>query len=163
MSHALYHSISSQKKWGGKWKDYYEYHKWYDESKEMMIDVRHRALRHHTEGIFMAEKIFGPVIVNSDGKQVPTRLLGEQHVMEDLGFIPSVQDWFKNMKIVPWMTKPGEGRKLEGEIAEEKSDHISNAVFTTHKYGTKFTQRELDEYLHHMRGEIAGHLMKTIK
>jgi hypothetical protein len=42
-------------------------------------------------GIFLAEKLFGIAIVNSDGKQVPVRYVGEQHVREDLGRIPTAQ------------------------------------------------------------------------
>lgn len=54
------------------------------------MDFRHWALRHHAEGIFLAEKLFG--IVNSNGNPVPVRYAGEQHVREDLGRIPTAQD-----------------------------------------------------------------------
>ena len=84
MSHCHYHSISSVRKWGGEVGDYLPLHQWFDKSKEIIADPRHRALRHHAEGIFMLESIFGTVIVNSDGREVPVRLIGEQHVMEDL-------------------------------------------------------------------------------
>jgi hypothetical protein len=53
-----------------------------DESKALFADFRHRALRHHSDGIFLAEKLFGIAIANSDGKQVPVRYVGEQHVRE---------------------------------------------------------------------------------
>jgi hypothetical protein len=44
--------------------------------------------------------------VNSDGREVPTRLIGEQHVKEDCGgWIPSLQDWLENMKFVSWMNR----------------------------------------------------------
>ncbi|MGC2089548.1 MAG: hypothetical protein WA638_08965, partial [Candidatus Acidiferrales bacterium] len=66
-------------------------------------DVRHRALRHHSEGIFLAERIFGVAIRNSEGKDVPVRYIGEQHVGEDLGRIPSFQDWAMTIKVQPWM------------------------------------------------------------
>jgi hypothetical protein len=64
---------------------------WFDESKSYVADFRHRALRHHAEGIFMAERIFGSTILNSDGKAVPVRYLGEQHVKKEPGshsFLP---------------------------------------------------------------------------
>ncbi len=49
---------------------------------------------------------FGLFIVNSDGREVPTRLIGEQHVKEDCGgWIPSIQDWLENMKFVSWMNR----------------------------------------------------------
>jgi len=41
----------------------------------------------------MAESLFGTVIVNADGREVPVRLIGEQHVMEDWGTIPSFAEW----------------------------------------------------------------------
>ena len=77
-----------------------------------MADFRHRALRHHAEGIFMLETIFGPTLTLSTGQVIPTRWVGEQHVREDLGFIPSMQDWFKNLQPLPWM---GRTPKLEVE------------------------------------------------
>ncbi len=123
MAHPLFHSISSAKLHGGKFTDYIKYHEWYDSTKAHFPDMRHRALRHHTEGIFLAEQIFGPYITNSDGKMVPTRTLGEQHVMEDLGRVPTVQDWLSNMQMKPWMMRPGEGRKAEQSIRENKEDY----------------------------------------
>ena len=51
-----------------------------DRSKEIVADFRHRALRHHAEGIFLAEQLFGVTITNSRGRIIPVRLIGEQHV-----------------------------------------------------------------------------------
>lgn len=102
-----HHALSSVKKWGGRPEDYIEIHSWFDESKAFMADFRHRALRHHAEGIFMCEKIFGHTLTNSNGKSIPTRFIGEQHVKEDLGWIPSMQDWFINIRPAPWMAKVG--------------------------------------------------------
>jgi hypothetical protein len=31
------------------------------------------------------------------------RLIGEQHVLEDLGFIPSFADWVRCIRPAPWM------------------------------------------------------------
>jgi hypothetical protein len=40
------------------------------------------------------EKIFGPSFINSDGKTVYTRYVGEQHVKEDCNnYIPSAKEW----------------------------------------------------------------------
>ncbi|MGO7251453.1 hypothetical protein ACCS63_34545, partial [Rhizobium brockwellii] len=76
MSHCYYHALSSVKRWGGKPEDYLPLHSWFDESKMIIADPRHRALRHHAEGIFMLETIFGVTIRNSDGRDVPVRLIG---------------------------------------------------------------------------------------
>ena len=124
MSHPLHHSISSAKKHGGKFEDYLPLHNWFDETKAHYPDMRHRALRHHSEGIFWAEQVFGVFITNSDGKMIPTRVLGEQHVMEDIGFIPTIKNYLDEMNQVTWMYKPGEGRKLVREIRDQKLDHV---------------------------------------
>jgi hypothetical protein len=103
MAHPLFHSKSSAKKYGGKPGDYLPIHVWFDESKSQIGDLRHRALRHHAEGIFLCEKIFGISLTNSDGREVPVRFIGEQHVIEDLGRIPSVSEWLREMPIRAWM------------------------------------------------------------
>ena len=74
MSHCYYHCLSSVRRWGGRVEDYRALHDWFDQSKAIIADPRHRALRHHAEGIFMLETIFGQTIVNSDGRVVPVRL-----------------------------------------------------------------------------------------
>jgi len=112
MANPYHHAVSSAKKWGGKPEDYQKIHDWFDESKMMMADFRHRALRHHAEGCFMAERIFGNTISNSDGRKIPTRWVAEQHVKEDLGRIPSMQDWFVHISAKPWM---GATQKLDAE------------------------------------------------
>lgn len=122
MSHPLHHSISSQKKWGGHVDDYLPIHNWFDETKMHYPDMRHRALRHHSEGIFWCEEKFGTYITNSEGRMVPVRVLGEQHCMEDLGWIPTIKDYLDNMEVKGWMFKPGEGRKVLKDISNSKLD-----------------------------------------
>lgn len=112
MSHPHHHAISSAKKHGGKPEDYIDIHNWFDETKGYMPDFRHRAGRHHAEGIFLCERVFGVTIKNSAGREIPTRFIGEQHVIEDLGMIPSLQDWLKCIKPEPWMMK---GSKLNAD------------------------------------------------
>jgi hypothetical protein len=100
-----YHAVASARKFGGEPCDYVEIHSWFDESKAHMADLRHRALRHHSQGIFECERRFGITIVNADGRAVPVRAIGEQHVMEDLGRIPSVQDWLGEIRPTEWMLR----------------------------------------------------------
>lgn len=122
MAHAWHHSKSSARKFGGKPEDYLAIHHWFDCTKELEPTFRHRALRHHTHGIFECEKIFGITITNSDGKEIPVRVIGEQHVMEDFsGFIPTVQDWLKDIPYQDWMQpNPSYQRKLMESIGETK-------------------------------------------
>ena len=106
MSHTTMHADTSVKIWGGKREDYIAIHDWFDETKECFCDFRHRALRHHSFGIFEAERIFGKTITNADGKEVPVRYIGEQHVKEDCGGrVPSVNDWLGAIQPAPWMSR----------------------------------------------------------
>jgi len=103
MAHPWKHAESSAKKFGGNLEDYLPIHNWFDESKAFLPDFRHRALRDHAEGIFLAERIFGVTIVNREGKKIPVRYVGEQHVKEDLGRIPTAQGWLSQIKPSRWM------------------------------------------------------------
>ena len=117
MAHPLFHARSSVRKYGGAIEDYLPIHNWFDESKAFMGDVRHRALRHHAEGIFQCEKLFGLSITNSDGGEVPVRFIGEQHVVEDLGRIPTASDWLSEMPLRAWM---GPRSKLAITVEDEE-------------------------------------------
>jgi hypothetical protein len=110
MAHPYHHSLSSIRKWGGLPEEYQRIHDWFDESKMLVADFRHRALRHHAEGVFMAQTIFGLTVTLSTGRVIPTRWIGEQHVREDLGFIPSFAEWVKAIRPEAWM---GRAQKLE--------------------------------------------------
>lgn len=114
MSTPYHHAVSSAKKNGGVPEDYLPIHNWFDASKAFLCDFRHRALRHHAEGIFLCEALFGATITNSEGKKVPTRIIGEQHVKEDLGRIPTASDWLRAIHPEAWMSPKA---KLEFEEA----------------------------------------------
>lgn len=58
----------------------------------------------------MLETIFGPTLTLSSGTVIPTRWVGEQHVKEDLGFIPSFAQWVKAIRPMPWM---GSARRID--------------------------------------------------
>ena len=102
--HTYYHALGSVKKWGGVPDDYMPVHEFIDQSKVAMADVRHRAMLHHTLGTRLAEQCLGVTITNSDGKEVPVRLIAEQPIIEDLGFLPTPQDWLccVSLKAIPW-------------------------------------------------------------
>ena len=80
MAHPYDHCRSSAKKWGGEPEEYLHIHNWFDETKSWYGHSMHRLFRHHSEGIFECQKVFGPFFVNSTGKKVMTRYVGEQHV-----------------------------------------------------------------------------------
>jgi hypothetical protein len=104
MAHPLHHAQSSARRFGGIASDYQAVHDWFDASKAHMAFFTHRALRHHTQGIFEAERLFGLTLTNSAGRTVPIRWIGEQHVREDCqGKIPSMADWLGRIQPAPWM------------------------------------------------------------
>jgi hypothetical protein len=103
MAHPFHHAESSARKYGGEPREYLALHEWLDASKAHMADFRHRALRHHSEGIFALQNIYGATITLSTGRVVPVRFIGEQHVLEDLGRIPTVADWLARIQPEPWM------------------------------------------------------------
>lgn len=103
MGHPYHHALSSARKWGGTADEYLPLHQWLDASKMLVADFRHRALRHHAQGIFEMERVYGVTLTLSTGRVVPVRLVGEQHIIEDLGFIPSFADWVRCIRPEPWM------------------------------------------------------------
>ena len=55
----------------------------------------------------MLETIFGPTISLSTGRVIPTRWVGEQHVQQNLGFIPSFADWMRAIPASAWIGRAG--------------------------------------------------------
>lgn len=113
-----FHARLSVKKYGGEIEDYLDIHNFIDSSKATLADVRHRALLHSSFGCFLAEQVFGVYITNSAGKVVQVRDIAEEHIQEDLGFIPSVDKWLRNMRIEPWMS----GMKKRQKVKRLKID-----------------------------------------
>ena len=67
----------------------------------------------------MLERFFGATITVSSGRVVPVRLVGEQHVREDLGFIPSFADWVRCIRPEPWM---GRAQPIHRDVDPFASD-----------------------------------------
>lgn len=105
MANPYHHAVSSARRWGGEVDDYLEIHRWFDASKELHGDFRHRALRHHTHGISECERTFGVTLTLLTGRTIPTRWVAEQHVVEDLGRIPSAADWLSEIRPAAWMNR----------------------------------------------------------
>lgn len=98
-----HHAVISSKKYGGVPEDYLPIHNVFDQTKSCHPDMRHRMILHNSFGPNIIEMIFGPVITNSDNKKIPTRQIAEDHIIEDLGFLPSVSDWCEKLPLQPWM------------------------------------------------------------
>jgi Domain of unknown function (DUF6915) len=102
------HAQSAARKWGGVPENYIDIEEFIDSSKKILGDVRHRSVYHHTEGVWLCQKIFGRVLMipRQDGRytHVPVRQIAERHIIEDIGWLPSPADYIKNMPIEAWMS-----------------------------------------------------------
>lgn len=107
---SYFHAVSSAKRFGGEPEEYLNIHEWIDGSKVSIGDPRHRALRHHTQGVWTCQEIFGRVLVLNTGRKVPVREIAERHIIEDLGWLPSFTDYIENTPIERWMG--GKQRKV---------------------------------------------------
>lgn len=106
------HAENSTKKYGGVPDDYFPIHNFMDSSKAHIADVRHRAILHSSFGCFIVEEVFGVRATNSEGGTYSPRDVAEDHVMEDLGRIPSVQDWLGPLPLAKWMGGGGNGKPM---------------------------------------------------
>jgi len=98
------HSKIHAKKFGGKPEDYADIDDFIDSSKAAVADVRHRAALHSAFGCFIVEKVFGRTRINSDGKEYSPRDVAENHILQDLGIIPTLEMYLNNMQIQGWMS-----------------------------------------------------------
>jgi hypothetical protein len=103
------HAQSAARKWGGTPEHYIEIEEFIDSSKKIIGDVRHRSVYHHTEGVWLCQRIFGRVLeiprhVGDGVIQVPVRLVAERHILEDLGWLPSPADYIAGMPVKAWMS-----------------------------------------------------------
>lgn len=62
------HAKCSVRRYGGIPEDYLPIHDFMDSTKAAYANLKHRAILHNTFGIYLAERVFGTVITNSDGK-----------------------------------------------------------------------------------------------
>lgn len=121
------HGKISARKWGGCPEDYQEIHDFIDLPKSAHPDMRHRAIMHNSLSPFICEKLFGvrewefkgkwwnpfswshweytkrPYIINSEGKKVHVRDIAEQHILDDMGRIPTISDYLKDMPFYNWL------------------------------------------------------------
>lgn len=104
----IVHARLSAKKYGGTPECYLPIHEFMDSSKSALADVRHRAILHSAFGCFVVERVFGPTAVNSDGKDYCPRDIAEDHILEDLGQIPTLEKWLSKLPLESWMGRPNE-------------------------------------------------------
>jgi hypothetical protein len=120
----LLHGENSVRKWGGTTDDYQKIHDFLDSSKAHVPDMRHRAILHSSFGIYIAEQVFGTYITTSDARKVSVRDIAEQHIIEDMGTIPTVQDYLSGMPFYPWL-----GGKPKREARTYSYDQLKARMF----------------------------------
>ena len=81
---------------------------WNSEEREAIIELLNDA---RTNGCTS--------IINSDGNYVQVRDIAEQHILEDMGRIPTVGDYLEHLPMFEWLGGPR--RKLK-KILFEKVD-----------------------------------------
>ena len=101
---AYLHGKIHVKKYGGCPDDYADIDDFIDSTKQAVADVRHRAILHSAFGCYLVERVFGRTRINSDGKEYSPRDIAEDHIQQDLGFIPTMEQYLNNMTIQPWMS-----------------------------------------------------------
>ncbi len=101
------HAQSAARKWGGKPEDYLDIEEFIDSSKQVIGDVRHRSLYHHTMGVYLCQRVFGDTVTvekTHNAVQIPVRMIAERHILEDIGWLPSPADYLDGMPIKAWMS-----------------------------------------------------------
>lgn len=81
---------------GGDWAPYQPVHDFFDTSKAALPDMRHRLMLHSDLGCLIAGDIFGKTILNSEGAEVAVAEIAEQHQMDDLGRMVSLDEWLSH-------------------------------------------------------------------
>lgn len=105
------HAKNSAHRHGGLPEDYQDIHDFIDSTKVAISDVRHRAVLHNAFGCFLVERVFGVTRTNSEGRRYSPRDVAEEHVQEDLGRIPTLEECFKTMPLQASLWLGGPTRK----------------------------------------------------
>ena len=63
--------------------------------------------------------------MNSDGKEIPVKVIAEQHIEEDCGYIPTPQDWLRVLFQTPepWMLRVKVRSRGTFRTAPSEDDH----------------------------------------
>lgn len=125
------HAESSARRYGGKMEDYLAIHEFMDSSKTTFADQRHRALTHNMWFInHVLPRVFGSLLVNSNGRNISVVQVGMDHVQEDYAgkFIPTAQDWLQEIEYQPWMMNGKGAPPSNAKIFEKRTKHVSKVV-----------------------------------
>jgi hypothetical protein len=116
------HARNSARRHGGVPEDYQDIHDFIDSAKVAVPDVRHRAVLHNAFGCFLVERVFGATRRNSDGRTYSPRDVAEEHVQEDLGRIPTLEECFRGMRLDESLWLGGERKKTVVRLRGAEED-----------------------------------------
>jgi len=92
------HARNSARRYGGSFLDYLHIHRFMDQGKAELGDIRHRLLTHNTWFISLAERTLGSNVPIPYVGTVPTRTILEDHVREDMGgHLPTLEENFRGI------------------------------------------------------------------
>jgi hypothetical protein len=124
------HADYDVKRRGGKRSDYEPIHALMDDTKDAVSSNLHRVVTHNIWFVNnILPRVFGDTIINSDGKEVSVRDIGEGHLLLDFQhkYMPTLQDWVENMTFRTWMNNgagpemPSSAKPLYRGEADESS------------------------------------------
>jgi len=145
------HANNSAKKYGGKPEDYLDIHQFMDSSKSSFSDARHRTVTHNIWFcVNVIPRVFGEERINSEGRPYSTKDIAEEHCYEDLGLVPTIQDYLENMKLKKWMKgestveKPKVNEKSTTDFLKELTKKIRPTVIEKHFHHEDPMHRKLD-------------------
>jgi hypothetical protein len=134
MAHPFHHALSSSRKFGGVASDYQAIHDWFDQTKSIFGNFRHRALRHHVEGVALAVSLFGSAVKNSDGIEVSVEAVGLQHVVEDCGRVVTASDWLSGLTDLGRLTPKSVSSEQQAENSASKSGGSAADYLPIHRF-----------------------------
>lgn len=95
------HARLAARRHGGHWKDTFAVHHFFDQTKGVFADMRHRAMLHNELGIEIALQVFGPSLPLTGGGSVPTLSVCQEHQVEDVGRVVPVAEWLAGAEAHP--------------------------------------------------------------
>lgn len=104
----LNHSENSAKEFGGEPEDYYTIHQFIDSASDHYPEFGSLAILHSSYGVTIVEKVFGRYLTLDRDKLprlISVKEVALKHIRDELGCVPSVQDWVSSIQSEPWSKK----------------------------------------------------------
>lgn len=114
----LLHCMQSAEKYGGEASDYEPIHEFLNWPRDFLPDSRFQRIFHNGWGIHMVYKKMGEYLTRaSDGKTVLVRQIAQDHIICDLGYVPTIEESLKGIHVQSWMYNKAQrlSRTLLGE------------------------------------------------